>query len=203
MDAIIPTAGDRFLHFVLFFVLSLVFYWVVETTRRRALQFTLTFCTFILGVGSEILQDVLPNGRAFDVYDILANILGSVSATLCCAWYHRRMLDRRRRVGFAGDSGGAAGYTAAGGEDIELGETTRSDVVEERQSLYPVPGQESGSVTRNELQREVDNWDENAFGDDSWEDYDSDNADGSKRPQELNNEASHITAPPKKKERND
>lgn len=213
VDAIIPTAGDRFLHFVVFFLLSVVFYWVVETTRRRALQLTLTTCTFVLGVGSEILQDTLPNGRAFDVYDILANLLGSVSAALCCAWYHRRMLERKRRVGFAGDSGGTGGYTAAGDEDMELGETTRSVGAEERQPLHTISshesgqasGQESGSVTRNELEREVDNWDENVVGEESWEDYDSENADGFRGPTSAagGEEASNAAPAAKKKERND
>lgn len=34
--------------------------------------------------------------RAFDIFDILANLIGSGLGILLCIWYHKRMLDRRR-----------------------------------------------------------------------------------------------------------
>ncbi|KAH1748765.1 hypothetical protein KXX56_002177, partial [Aspergillus fumigatus] len=46
--------NDKFLHVVTFFFLSLVFYWIPDTTRRRSLQLTLLICTLALGIGSEI-----------------------------------------------------------------------------------------------------------------------------------------------------
>lgn len=72
--------------------------------------------TFGLGLGSEVLQGFLPNGRQFDPLDILANVVGSLLALGLCTMYHKRMLDRKRR---------ARGYSIApqdGGEgDLELG----------------------------------------------------------------------------------
>ncbi|KAI5789953.1 VanZ like family-domain-containing protein [Pyronema domesticum] len=87
--------NDKFLHFFTFFILTVCFYWILDTTRRRVLNFTLVVCTLIGGVGSEFLQSVVTT-RAFDIFDILANLIGSGLGILLCIWYHKRMLDRRR-----------------------------------------------------------------------------------------------------------
>ncbi|PYH41339.1 VanZ family protein [Aspergillus saccharolyticus JOP 1030-1] len=144
--------NDKFLHVVTFFLLSLVFYWIPDTSRRRTLHLTLVVCTLILGIGSEIVQGLLPNGRIFDPFDLLANIVGSLGAVGLCSWYHRRMLDRRRKARF-GTLGGD------GGDDVELG--FAGDHHEDEDGLGP---QETGVLN---LEQEVDNWDENAV--DNWD----------------------------------
>ncbi|KAG9546135.1 hypothetical protein KCU97_g21094, partial [Aureobasidium melanogenum] len=108
--------SDKVLHFVTFFLITLCFYWIIETNRRRVIHFTLVACTVALSIGSEIVQGLLPNGRDFDPYDILANVVGSLLALLACSWYHKRMLERRRA---------ARNYQVVPGEDqdIELGES--------------------------------------------------------------------------------
>lgn len=134
--------NDKLLHFLTFFLLTVVFYWVVDTNRRRTINMTLIICTLILGVGSEFLQSFLPNDRDFDLYDIVANIVGSLLGLGLCSWYHRRMLERRRQ---------RKTYNAVPGEDeedLELGAGHETGVVDA-----------SGSQT---LEQEVDNWDENA-----------------------------------------
>ncbi|KAK1145561.1 hypothetical protein N8T08_004119 [Aspergillus melleus] len=141
--------NDKFLHVITFFLLSLVFYWIPDTTRRRTLHLTLVVCTLVLGIGSEIVQGLLPNGRSFDPFDLLANLVGSVGAIGLCSWYHRRMLERRRKARFGAMGDGA-------GDDIELGHPREHD-----DGLGP---QESGVTT---LEQEVDNWDENAV--DNWD----------------------------------
>lgn len=152
-DAIV---NDKFLHFITFFILTLVFYWIVDTHRRRALNFTLAVCTGGLGVGSEFLQAVLPNGRTFDVYDIVCNVIGSSGAVALCSWYHGRMLDRRRQ----------RRYSAVPGEDtedLELGEGHETGIMHDEDrdsSAAPAPVRT--------LEQEVDNWDENA--EDNWDD---------------------------------
>lgn len=93
-DVTLPVP-DKLMHFVAFFGLTTAFYWIVETSRRRAMHATLVVCTGIGGIGSEFLQDFLPY-RDFDALDILANIAGSVTALGGSAFYHRRMLDRKR-----------------------------------------------------------------------------------------------------------
>jgi hypothetical protein len=111
---------------------------------------TLAICTLLLGVGSEFVQSILPNDRDFDLYDIVANVVGSLAGLGLCTWYHKRMLERKRQ---------RKTYNAVPGEDeedVELGE-----------------GQETGIINTarsRTLEEEVDNWDENAV--DDWDEGD-------------------------------
>ncbi|KAI9666709.1 MAG: hypothetical protein M1821_004645 [Bathelium mastoideum] len=57
------------------------------------------------------------NGREFDLYDIIANVIGSLVAVGLSTWYHKRMLERKRQAKYdavPGDEGAEA--------DLELGE---------------------------------------------------------------------------------
>jgi hypothetical protein len=128
----VTQVNDKALHFLTFFVLTLTFYWILDTTRRRALNFTLLIVTFGLGLGSEGLQAFLPNGREFDLLDIAANVVGSLLAVGLCTIYHKRMLDRRRRAkGYGvvqqGEEGGdiemGAQESGVTGEDLGEGST--------------------------------------------------------------------------------
>ncbi|KAL1637243.1 hypothetical protein SLS58_009430 [Diplodia intermedia] len=149
--------SDKVLHSVTFFLLTLCFYWIVETNRRRLIQMTLFICTLGLGIGSEIIQGLLPNDRNFDPFDILANIVGSVAAVLLSSWYHKRMLERKRRNKH---------YQAVPGDDVdvELGENMRDGGDDGEAG----GGQESGIVRDPGMtvEEELDNWDENA--EDDW-----------------------------------
>lgn len=166
--------NDKVLHFLTFFILTVCFYWILDTSRRRSLNVTLIICTGVLGVGSEFLQGLIPdNGRDFDVYDIFANIAGSLAALAMSSWYHKRMVDRKRTK---------KNYMAVPGDeaddhDLELGEG--------------LGGQESGVVHHEtapaavSLETELDNWDENA--EDAWDEEDqptgtSTEGDGPKTP---------------------
>jgi VanZ family protein len=156
--------NDKVLHCITFFILTTCFYWILDTSRRRNLNFTLLVCTGILGIGSEFLQRVIPN-RTFDFYDIVANIVGSLGALALSSWYHMRMLERKRL---------AKHYQVVPGEeehDLELGEG--------------VGVQESGEITASAptLDEEVDNWDENI--EDAWDeegqDITTDSAEGDRK----------------------
>ena len=153
--------NDKVLHLLTFFVLTLVFYWILDTNRRRTLNLTLIVCTGILGVGSEFLQGFLPNGRVFDIYDIVANVVGSLASLGLCSWYHKRMLERKRQ---------RKSYNAVPGEDeddLELGEGAGpADGQEEGVTAGPSAGGERTTT----LEQEVDNWDENAV--DAWDEDD-------------------------------
>ncbi|KAJ6441149.1 VanZ like family protein [Purpureocillium lavendulum] len=143
--------NDKVLHCVTFFALTIVFYWIVDTNRRRTLNMTLVVCTLVLGVGSEFVQSFLPNDRDFDIYDIVANVVGSLAGLGLCYWYHKRMLERRRQ---------RKTYNAVPGEDaddVELGQDQETGVTD---------GPSRGLT----LEQEVDNWDENAP--DDWDDGD-------------------------------
>lgn len=98
-------------------------------------------------------SDTIQNGRIFDPYDILANLLGSGGALIMCAWYHKRMLERKRAARYQmvpGDEG----------EDHELG-------VEMRDEEEEVGG--TGDHDGPTVTEQLDNWDENA---EDWDDHD-------------------------------
>ncbi|KAF3053497.1 hypothetical protein E8E11_010687 [Didymella keratinophila] len=142
--------SDKALHFIAFFLLTLAFYWILETSRRKVLQYTFIVCTIGLGVASEVVQGLLPIQREFDPYDIAANVSGSLIALALCNWYHKRMIERKRA---------ARGYNAVAGDDeldVELGEGSG--------------GQEAG-VVRSTVDDELDRWDEN---EEDWETTDPD-----------------------------
>ncbi|KAI0127344.1 hypothetical protein BJ170DRAFT_625064 [Xylariales sp. AK1849] len=151
--------NDKVLHLLTFFLLTVVFYWILDTNRRRTLNLTVIVCTLALGIGSEFLQGFLPNGREFDLYDIVANVVGSLGGLGICSWYHKRMLERKRQQ---------KTYNAVPGEDeedLELGESSGP----QEEGIMSAAGNER-AVT---LEHEVDNWDENAV--DAW---DEDGGDG-------------------------
>lgn len=166
--------NDKLLHLITFFILTVVFYWIIDTNRRRTLNLTLTVCTFALGVGSEFLQALLPNGRDFDIYDIAANLVGSLAGLGLCSWYHKRMLERKRlRKGYQPVDG--VDDDGEGEGDVELGEGlgySRDDDHEGGITAVPVHTDASGPVGNRglTLDEEVDNWDENAV--DAWDDAD-------------------------------
>ncbi|KAF4471982.1 hypothetical protein FALBO_1087 [Fusarium albosuccineum] len=145
--------NDKVLHFFTFFLLTVVFYWVVDTSRRRTLNMTLVVCTLVLGVGSEFVQSFLDNGRDFDPYDIVANVVGSLVGIAICTWYHKRMLERKRQ---------RRRYNAVPGEDqddVELGEDHETGVLD-------------NAARPRTLEEAVDNWDENQV-DDDWDEEES------------------------------
>lgn len=145
--------NDKFLHFIAFFALSVAFYWIADTTRRRTLQLSLVVCTMVLGLGSEAAQALIPNGRAFDPFDVLANVVGSLGAIGMCTWYHKRMIERRRSARFGT-------ILEEAHEDVELGLNSGN-------GENDLGRQESGVTTTRTLEQEVDNWDENAV--DEWD----------------------------------
>ena len=97
--------------------IQLILYWSLDIPRRLLIKLVLA-AMLVLSIGSEALQAALPNGRTFDPVDIGANLLGSVLALGLCSWYHKRMLERKRRRKLQG-----YGHVVGGdGEDVELGE---------------------------------------------------------------------------------
>ncbi|KAJ9148467.1 VanZ like family protein [Pleurostoma richardsiae] len=173
--------NDKVLHFATFFLLTVVFYWILDTNRRRALNLALVVCTAGLGLGSEILQALLPNGRTFDPFDVVANAAGSLAALALCGWYHKRMLERRRLRRYTAVPGGADGTgeedgEAGHGEDLELGEGVGGGgVVSAQESgVTEASGAADGgggaAARKTTLEEEVDNWDENAV--DAWDEAD-------------------------------
>ena len=181
--------------------MTVAFYWIVDTSRRRTLNMALAVCTGGLGVGSEVLQALLPdNGRVFDGMDIVANVLGSLAALGLCSWYHKRMLERKRHRKYAavpGEEGhDEEGLADTSVVDIELGEgiASHSTILHDggdgevvgtyapaKPSAPPAAvataptataAATSSTAARGAtLEEEVDNWDENA--EDNWDEDDT------------------------------
>lgn len=134
-------------------------------------------CTAGLSIGSEIVQAVLPNGRDFDPYDILANVVGSTFAILTSTWYHKRMLERRRKNKHYDIVPGEEPAEDEDGErDVELGEGVgreqETGVLAVDADAQAQAGAGAQSKPAN-VTEELDNWDENA------EDWDEEPTSGS------------------------
>ncbi|KAF2481518.1 hypothetical protein BDY17DRAFT_355214 [Neohortaea acidophila] len=169
-----PLGSDKGLHFVTFFLLSATFYWIIETSRRRCIHLTLVVCTAGLSVGSEVVQGLIPNnGREFDPFDIVANVVGSALALALCSWYHKRMLERKRKNRH---------YDIVPGDDVPEGdeEDVELGLVRDEDAGGVVPVEAGGdsiagavAVPKASITEELDNWDENA---EDWEEDDEDTA---------------------------
>jgi uncharacterized membrane protein YccC len=156
--------SDKVIHFLTCFALTLTFYFILDTSRRRVLHFTLAACTLGIGVGSEVVQGLLPNGRDFDPWDIVANVTGSLLALGLAAWYHRRSAERRRRAKYSV----LAGNVQEAEEDLELGEG-----LGRRGGGDSELEQENGMIAAPKtVEEELDNWDENAE-DEAWDEDDA------------------------------
>ena len=149
------------MHLLTFFALTATFYFVLDTTRRRVLHLTLFICTFALGIGSEVVQGLLPNDRDFDPWDVLANVIGSLAALGLASAYHRRSVERRRRAKYSALTG-----EGMEGEDLELGAgPSNQDGDYEGQQTGVMP------VAPKTVAEELDSWDENAE-DEAWDEED-------------------------------
>lgn len=68
---------DKIVHFFLFFCLAILVYYAYR------LRFLLVFIfTFSVSFLVEVAQHVLPFGRSFDWFDLLANALGTLTAII-------------------------------------------------------------------------------------------------------------------------
>jgi len=154
--------SDKVVHFLTCFALTLTFYFILDTSRRRVLHLTLAVCTLGVGVGSEVVQGLLPNDRDFDPLDVLANVIGSLMALGLASWYHRRSAERRRRAKYSV----LEGNVQEGEEDLELGEGPGL------RGSNSEPEQENGIIAvPKTVEEELDNWDENVE-DEAWDEED-------------------------------
>lgn len=71
---------DKVVHFVMYGVLSFLLLWAVEKTIRNSLKLWNLLLIVLLsssfGLLMEILQKTMTSVRNFDIYDIIANIIG-------------------------------------------------------------------------------------------------------------------------------
>jgi VanZ family protein len=66
---------DKFVHFVLYFVLSFLSLFVFSGPKRRR-KMILVSAIFIFSLIIELMQGILPFGRTCSTLDMLANLIG-------------------------------------------------------------------------------------------------------------------------------
>lgn len=86
-------SGDKYLHFMAYFFLSLIWYFAFQKKLKNSrFKLLLISVLVIYGIVLEVLQGGLTNYRTADVYDALANTLGILLASLIVdkflRWYH-------------------------------------------------------------------------------------------------------------------
>lgn len=91
--------ADKALHFGAFFIQTFLFYWMIDAPRKKILKFTIGICTITASIVSEFVQSIWTNSeRKFDIFDIIANMVGSGLAAAASFFYHGRLLERRRQA---------------------------------------------------------------------------------------------------------
>lgn len=88
---------SKVIHVAVFFVLTLLFYWAQDASRKRCINTTIPVCTLFLGVGTEFTQARLAS-RPIDSKGLAANAAGTLLALGLSTWYHQRLTERRRRA---------------------------------------------------------------------------------------------------------
>ena len=67
---------DKVVHFMMYFILSLLLSWAVKTEQKYMRLFLIIPVTIGWGIFMEIMQYEMHLGRSFDIFDILANSAG-------------------------------------------------------------------------------------------------------------------------------
>ncbi|MCF7559256.1 VanZ family protein [Sabulilitoribacter multivorans] len=77
--------GDKIFHFLAYFVLTFLWFNTFINTykfkNRRAIIFSIVI-SVVFGIIIEVLQETITVSRALDIYDVLANTIGVLIASL-------------------------------------------------------------------------------------------------------------------------
>ncbi|CAK9436907.1 uncharacterized protein LODBEIA_P14290 [Lodderomyces beijingensis] len=141
----IEVVHDKLLHFVIFCILTVEFYFIFDAqfkSLKIVRYLTVAVCTFGGSISSEVVQKFVNKERVFDPYDILYNIGGSLLGLAICVAHsnYRKSIAKRERSRHLRMGGGAgsieetimledeAGYNNPN-EQGESGRNTPSDNV--------------------------------------------------------------------------
>lgn len=69
---------DKLIHLLMYFTLTFSCLWAFGNSRMKGKLLLLTVLVAIFGISMEIAQGILPLGRSFSGYDIIANTVGCV-----------------------------------------------------------------------------------------------------------------------------
>ncbi|WP_044632901.1 VanZ family protein [Neotamlana sedimentorum] len=81
---------DKIFHFITYFLLMCLWYfsltYALKFIQKKGLWYAFLIA-FIFGIVIEVLQGTVTKTRALDVFDIIANTLGALLATLVLSIY--------------------------------------------------------------------------------------------------------------------
>ncbi|ODV63831.1 uncharacterized protein ASCRUDRAFT_5755 [Ascoidea rubescens DSM 1968] len=93
----ISLPNDKLLHFVVFFILTSLFYWTIDTNSTKKLRLvTFVSCSITASILSEFFQNIISSTRKFDINDILFNFLGSTLSLLISTFLHKKLIQKKR-----------------------------------------------------------------------------------------------------------
>lgn len=93
--------SDKLIHAVSYFIL--MFLWslfLVSQNKKRNFKFLIAITAifaFIYGIIIEVLQGTLVETRTADIFDVLANSLGIVTAVLVLVFFQRNLIKLKNK----------------------------------------------------------------------------------------------------------
>ena len=79
---------DKYVHFGLFAIL--VFLWRFEFPVIKTYHFIILGAATVYGFGIEVIQHYFISNRSFDLYDVVADIAGSMAGLWFWAWLYKK-----------------------------------------------------------------------------------------------------------------
>jgi VanZ family protein len=76
--------GDKISHAIAY--LSLGFSWSLACDKQKYSQIKVLLFLFLLGLGLEMTQFYFLSGRYFEIFDIIANIIGAIGGITIKHW---------------------------------------------------------------------------------------------------------------------
>lgn len=90
---------DKWIHFCMYAGLGFVTCWSLDTRGRKMPPlYVLLIGVFLWGVLMEVLQRLMSNGRAMELYDMLANLAGAFAGLLAYKYLSRRWADKSNLI---------------------------------------------------------------------------------------------------------
>jgi VanZ family protein len=77
--------ADKIVHFFLYFFLTLL--WILALQKLQRIKIRLLIFIILWGIIIEFLQEYFIPGRSGDIFDAVANTIGSISAIFLCVKY--------------------------------------------------------------------------------------------------------------------
>lgn len=88
--------NDKTIHFIFYFVFTLLWYFALEKKiKKELLKFIIVCAAIIFGIIIEVLQSVLTQNRQADVFDALANSGGAFVAFLVIFWLNSKTFKKK------------------------------------------------------------------------------------------------------------